>query len=122
MVSRQRSRQGGWGDSGGSHAVVQVVARYKVVFIRCTISRISSYEKACSKCSGITVNNSNQTDKQMRDETTNLQYTELGLDLQTLSCSRSRPDRPIFTRIYSDYSARVFTGAYRPCATASEVH
>ena len=39
-----------------------------------------------------------------------LTYTELGLDLQTLSCSRSRPDRPIFTRTCSDNSARVFTG------------
>ena len=48
MVSRQRSRQGGWGDGGGSHAAVQVVARYTVVFIRCRISQISIYEEACS--------------------------------------------------------------------------
>ena len=41
-----------------------------------------------------------------------LTYTELGLDLQTLSCSRSRPDRPIFTRTCSDNSARVFTGVH----------
>jgi hypothetical protein len=58
--------------------LVQVAARYKAVFIRCMISKISSYEKTCSYKKGYsavrlhTVNDANRTDEQTQDETTNL--------------------------------------------------